>query len=209
MNIEFIDWLAKNDVEFDRMFGGGYSLMGISFNKLRTLKPQDLKYLPSRENAIRKFSFAIPSEEALTALIGMGPILEVGAGLGYWAYELRRRGGDVVAIDPKAYSDTTFKGDVLTPWTEILCMDANRAIMEFGADRSMFFCWPSYTDEWTGHALKQFAGKKVAYIGEGRGGCTANDEFHEELENNFEQTAFIKIPKWSGINDVLTIHERK
>ncbi len=37
--------------------------------------------------------------EALKALAGVGPLLEVGAGTGYWAFLLRQAGVAVTAVD--------------------------------------------------------------------------------------------------------------
>lgn len=45
------------------------------------------------------YAFAAPNERALAALAALGPVLEVGAGVGYWAHLLRERGVSVVATD--------------------------------------------------------------------------------------------------------------
>jgi hypothetical protein len=48
----------------------------------------------------RMFACAIPSERALQAIVALNlPLLEVGAGSGYWARLLRARGVDVLAFD--------------------------------------------------------------------------------------------------------------
>ncbi|EGZ05756.1 hypothetical protein PHYSODRAFT_532741 [Phytophthora sojae] len=46
-----------------------------------------------------KYSWAIPDERALQIIKHYGPIVEMGAGSGYWARLLRLRGVDVVAYD--------------------------------------------------------------------------------------------------------------
>ena len=47
-------------------------------------------------------------------------------------------------------------------------------------------------------------------IGEGRGGCTANDEFHEWLENNYTEIESIGSYKsFSGIYDSILIYKRR
>jgi hypothetical protein len=45
------------------------------------------------------FGYAVPTEEALAALAALSPLLEIGAGVGYWAALLRGRGADVLATD--------------------------------------------------------------------------------------------------------------
>ncbi|EEY66398.1 uncharacterized protein PITG_03967 [Phytophthora infestans T30-4] len=46
-----------------------------------------------------KYSWAIPDERALQIIKHYGPIVEMGAGSGYWARLLQLRGVDVVAYD--------------------------------------------------------------------------------------------------------------
>ena len=57
---------------------------------------EDLDY---RRYWIQKFSYAIPNDEALDLILSYSPIVEMGAGLGYWAYLLDQKGCDIVAYD--------------------------------------------------------------------------------------------------------------
>jgi hypothetical protein len=45
------------------------------------------------------FAWAVPNAAALHALLALGPLVELGAGTGYWAWLLTRMGGDIVAYD--------------------------------------------------------------------------------------------------------------
>ena len=60
----------------------------------------------ARNRYSRRFGYAIPCQEAVDAIIGLDPFLEVGAGNGFWSYWLRVYGCNVVASDPglEAYS---------------------------------------------------------------------------------------------------------
>ena len=51
--------------------------------------------IPIRE----RYAWACPDSRALRALASCGPLVEVGAGHGYWASLLRARGADVLAFD--------------------------------------------------------------------------------------------------------------
>jgi len=61
----------------------------------------------------QRYSYVLPDDRSLSALAGLGPLVEVGAGTGYWASRLRACGVDVVAIDSggrrteNARTDTT------------------------------------------------------------------------------------------------------
>ena len=56
---------------------------------------QNLVVLPLR----RCISHAVPSAQLLKALAKLGPIVEVGAGSGYWSAMLHERGVDTIAYD--------------------------------------------------------------------------------------------------------------
>ena len=53
-----------------------------------------------RRSLRRRYSYSIPSEEALQAIASIGePMVEIGAGKGYWAKLLQEKGVDIVATD--------------------------------------------------------------------------------------------------------------
>jgi hypothetical protein len=73
----------------------------------------------------------------------------------------------------------------------------------------MFLCWPPYDTRMAEEALRAYAGNAVVYVGEGYGGCTANDAFHERLKADFECVYSVELPRWFGIHDHMTIWRRK
>ena len=56
--------------------------------------------------------------------------------------------------------------------------------------------------------LKYYQGDTVLYVGEGCGGCTGDDNFHERLEDEFELIEEMEIPQWNGIHDWLYHYSR-
>jgi len=152
-----------------------------------------------------KYAWAVPSEEALAALLALGPIVEVGAGKGYWAKLLRERGGDVIAYDKDPrQSQWVDRGE---PWSEVLIGDEAAAAAHF--ERALFLCWPPYDTPFAARALDAYlgsGGRRVAYLGEGTGGCTGDDAFHERL-GTLGKPRLVKVPQWPGIHDRLEIYE--
>lgn len=53
----------------------------------------------AREWPCHLYAFAAPNSRALQALAELSPILEVGAGVGYWALLLKQAGVSVLATD--------------------------------------------------------------------------------------------------------------
>lgn len=203
---EFEKWLKDNEVEYDSEFMGGYHPMGRYWTKLKLGEIRDY-----RSEAISKFGFAILTQAVIDKLLPYGPFVEVGSGTGYWAYELNRAGGEgtCIASDPHPY-----KGLRTAPqgtWGNVLELDGKSAVRKYGKDRALLTVWPSYSEGWAAEVLQEYAavgGQKVAYVGEGSGGCTADDRFHELLDEFWEELENITIPQWWGIHDYLTIYQK-
>ena len=69
--------------------------------------------------------------------------------------------------------------------------------------------WPPYDNPMAYESLKAFRGNKIIYIGEGSGGCTGCDKFHNELNNNWNAMGTVGIPSFDGIYDQLYLYGRK
>jgi hypothetical protein len=160
-----------------------------------------LESFRTRKDCTRKYSFAIPDEDALKLIAKYSPILEMGAGSGYWAYLLQKEGVDVIAYDNSSW-------EWETKWTSIRHGDPT-TLKDMHEDRTLMLCWPNYAEPFAYDCLKNYKGRYFIYIGEGPGGCTGDDDFHEYLENNFSEVDFYKIPQWFGIHDFLWVYERK
>lgn len=147
----------------------------------------------SRSVAIWKYGFAIPNEEALQAIIDLKrPIVEIGAGIGYWAYLLQQYGVDIVAFDTKNghwFEDSRY-------WTEVI--KANCKILQQYSDRVLFSCWPYY---YLSQAEDHYKGDTMIYIGEE---CT--DHYNEDMWKVEQE---ITIPNWENIRDYMLILRRK
>lgn len=190
-------WLKEQGVSLsDCPYMPGYEMF--CFSSLRDF----------RQEAIAKFSFAILTRPTIEALRPHGPFLEVGAGTGYWAYEMRKAGLDVVAVDPAPYSGV--RTVPAAPWSEVLPLTAEEAIDRFPG-RTLLTVWPSLNGEWIADALLAFqaaGGRKLVYVGEGEGGCTACDRFFRLLEEGWVSVADLWINQWCGIHDTGTVYVR-
>lgn len=164
----------------------------------------------ARGKLTSKYSWAIPNEEALSAIARYAPILEIGAGTGYWAHLLRQMGVDVVALDshpPREDTDHNSYHPFKATWTHVR--------KPFGPGLSvyhkhaLFLCWPPYATSMARRWLLRYPGDTVIYIGEGPSGCNADDSFFFHLERLFEQVEEVTIPQWPGLHDRMTIWRRR
>lgn len=46
-------------------------------------------------------------------------------------------------------------------------------------------------------------------IGEGNGGCNADDELFQRLADEWEEIGDFSIPQWPGIHDYIALYRRK
>jgi hypothetical protein len=94
-----------------------------------------------RDQSIKDYSFAILTEYAIKKIVPFSPIIEVGAGTGYWAYEFQKRGIDYFPTDN--FAGHWFKESKL--WTTVINLDGVEAARNY-PEKSLLFCWP-YMEE--------------------------------------------------------------
>ena len=157
--------------------------------------------LDRRDDLVLRYAWAIPNTPAIREIVKHGPILEMGAGTGYWAWLIRQMGGDIIAYDAKLafWQHKTY-------WTEVLTGGVSKVNRH--SDRALMLCWPPYDESFATKCLKRYRGDTVIYIGESMGGCTADDEFHDLLDNEWDLTVEVDIPQWRGIHDHLWVYKQ-
>lgn len=151
----------------------------------------------------------VPTKETIDVLsefIDTQTVLSIGAGLGLIERLLKDRGHNVVATDlydPK-FCDT--EGDA---YMEVEELEAAAAVKKYPTD-ILLIVWPPYDDPMAYNALKEFRGDVVIYIGESYGGCTADEEFHQLLDVEFEEASIdVPLKQWWGIHDCVFIYKRR
>lgn len=184
-------WLSYKQIE--KLFSLNFTDLPIN----ESIK-QNLTLSILRDIFIEKFSFAIPSLEAINCISSHSPILEVGSGTGFWSMLLEKNSCDIVATEPNRSKYQKF-------WTKVLPYDAELAQLHF-PNRTLLICWPYDIGEWQVNVLQKT--DKVIFIGEWNG-CTGSDNFFEELSTNFEKIQCMDVPQWPGLNDALYVLQRR
>ena len=157
------------------------------------------------------FSWAIPTDAAIHALTRYAPLVECGAGMGYWTALLRARGIDVIACDlapPGRKARNDYHKRSRAPWTEIERGSSVEAARRH-ADRSLVLCWPPYDDDAASYkVLRAYRGEIVIYIGEPNEGATGSVRFHRELRLNWTPVEALELPHWPRLRDRVTVYRR-
>lgn len=151
-----------------------------------------------RVQLAEQYAWAIPSSEIINKLVDYSPIVEIGAGTGYWAHLINQHGGDVVAIDPDP-PDTT--------WTDIK-QRTHEHVIKY-PNHTLLMCWPAFVKHWPVQTIKDYPGNRAVYVGEPRGGNCGSVELHDEIRRSFgPATDVIPIPQWEARNDKAYVFER-
>ena len=176
--------------------------------------------LPARRRELAAiFAWAIPDEAALALLARHAPLLECGAGTGYWAALLAARGTAVQATDINPLSYQTSpppaapQAPSRRPWTEVLALDAVSAVRAHPG-HVLFLCWPPFDDDGASYAaLRAYRGDVLLYAGDGpspggSAGATGTVRFHRELALNWTVVEQVALPNWPGLRDRLVVCRR-
>ena len=157
------------------------------------------------------FSWAIPTEDAIGLLARYAPLVECGAGMGYWSALLRARGVDVIAYDsapPGRKARNAYHRRARRPWTEVRRASSAEAARRH-AERSLVLCWPPFDDDAASYAaLRAYRGDVVIHIGEPDEGATGSVRFHRELRLNWTPSDALDLPHWPRIRDRVLVYRR-
>jgi len=152
------------------------------------------------------FSWAVPTLDVLLLInaFANGPrdfMLEVGAGAGLWSGLLRCLGSNVLATDEAPPGNT---------FTEVQKLDATAAVRSWELRaQTLLLVWPPHLQDMAARALDAFRGPRMVYVGESRGGCTADESFFESLKRNWKLIGFEVIPTWWNCDDRCFFYLRK
>lgn len=163
-----------------------------------------------REELVTQYAWAVPNEAAISKIVGLGPVVEIGAGTGYWASLIAQAGGDILAFDlhPPETSPNAYRHR--REYYPVQPGGSEKA--QEHADRVLFLCWPPWDDPMgfcTLTAYRKAGGQRVVYVGEDMHGCTGDDDFHRLLRKGYEEVEYCGIPNWYGIHDALSVWLRK
>lgn len=178
-----------------------------------------------RYELIHNYAYGVPSPEMLNVIGSYGPIVEIGAGRGYWAKLLADMGVDIVATDlqhPMELDDEQHRALAeagptypyfKTPglYHPVEQIDALAAARHY-ADRTLLVVWPSLNERWAAKAIQAYrdaGGRCVLYVGEPANGCCADDAFFDALSNWFVCSASYPACPWWGVHDVFEAWTRE
>jgi hypothetical protein len=182
----------------------------VSWLLTKELKTQSIYNITLRHIAIHRYGFSVLDKAGLDLIKKYSPegVVEVGAGSGYLAMLLGYLDVPVAAYD--SYTGKYRNSFEFGAHAKVEKANHKKALKD-GAhkEKTLLLSWPDYSTGWPAETLSLYKGDVVAYIGEGDGGCTGDDKFHETLAKEWECVEERSIPVWWGIHDRLYIFKRK
>ncbi|RHY79185.1 hypothetical protein DYB31_004501 [Aphanomyces astaci] len=173
------------------------------------------------------YSRAIPHPVAFKAIKALGPIVEMGAGLGYWHSLMDQHKIDALAFDPTAtakWSPKTGEDDTaddpdgneedvaastgLPRWSTVY--QGNADILDSVPalkSRTLFLCAPPKTS-FARDCLRHYKGRHLIHVGEWYGD-TGDRQFECDVMKAFALTSRVPLPNWGDTAFELTVWERK
>eukprot|EP00055_Hartaetosiga_balthica_P004912 m.13649 g.13649 ORF g.13649 m.13649 type:complete len:292 (+) comp4180_c0_seq1:1-876(+) len=157
----------------------------------------------ARRNYVYEYGCVKWTNSALNIVKDLGPIVEIGAGGGHWAKELRDRGVDIQAYD----NDST---DSPTPTnarkTKVLYGDEKK--LSWYPHRTLLMVYPP-PGNMAYNCLDQYKGDVIVYVGEGRGGVNANSRFFDKVEEEFDCVLIEPVEPFSKCYEKMFVLWRK
>ena len=154
----------------------------------------------------QRYAYVFPSDSTLAMLAGLAPLVEIGAGTGYWAHRLRAIGVDIVAFDqaPVDGERTNRYHSRTRPWTHV--EQGDQSVLSGYANRALFLCWPPLFSS-LGDCLEYYCGDTVAYIGDGGYRTARLDRLHEAF-TKVAAAPVRALDPYPGVRPQLTIWKR-
>jgi len=171
--------------------------------------------MSKRNDFVADFSFTIPYYEVLRKVASHSPIVELGAGSGYWARCLAEMGAEVLAYDsfpPGEHSPWEWQEG--NPWFDdswygIIRGDETAAASH--PDRALFMAWPMPQSPMAYNSLINYmnsGGQTIIYIGDPHPASSGDEHFYELLYKQREIET-LDLYSWPGIKEKLLIYSLK
>lgn len=165
----------------------------------------------ARPDYVSRYAFSIPTIEVIEEIAASSPLIEIGAGGGYWARCLRDAGADIIAYDKRPPGEED-------PWdwrsgnqwfddTWLNVQEGDEAMAGRYPERTLLLCWPPIHDPMALNALRRYrkaGGTRMIFIG--ARGSSADDAFFRELDR-MKLVCAVRLWSWPGIDDWMRIYD--
>ncbi|MBN1532536.1 MAG: class I SAM-dependent methyltransferase [Spirochaetes bacterium] len=165
-----------------------------------------------RASLVERFAFSVPTIGVLRRVAACSPIVELGAGSGYWAMCLSECGAVVDAFDISPPGDgNPWDIAAANRWFRDEWYPVEQGDETTGSlypERSLLLCWPPPDSPMAFRALSRYleaGGERAVFIGDA--GASGDPSFHGLL-TSLRSDVRMRIPGWPGLDEELVICRR-
>lgn len=158
------------------------------------------------------YSYAVPDELVIERLVEESPIVEIGAGLGYWGWLVDQKGGEIICFDYKGPGENDYV-EMREEYYPV--HQGSYEVLDDHSDRTLFICWPNDFNQksgWSDETLETYlsnGGHTLALVSEGNGGAAGSDRLFEIIESEMKRVDCITLPTFPALHDKLEIFKTK
>jgi hypothetical protein len=164
-----------------------------------------------RDSLTGQYAFSIPTAETLQTIAIYSPIVEIGAGSGYWAMCLAACGVDIIAYDRYPPGEASITDISERNWhfrkTWYRVNKGDELAVAAHSNRALFLCWPPPENPMGVRALDAYiksGGRTVIVIGEMRP-LSMGDANLYELLNSLTLIERRRIHGWPGFSEEILV----
>lgn len=203
--------ISENDLKIYNPYLKNLSKI-INENSKLGIEEQASLLLTHRNDFVTEYSFTIPYYDILAKVASYSPIVEIGAGSGYWARCLSRIGAHVTAYDSVPPGEQSpwewYRGNPWfdDSWYSILAGDESAAAHH--PESTLFMAWPVPMNPMAYNALlnyKNAGGKTIIYMGDPHP-ASSGDEYFYSLLYRHKEVETVDLYSWPGIKEKLLIY---
>jgi hypothetical protein len=164
-----------------------------------------------RDSLTGQYAFSIPTAETLQTIVKYSPLVEIGAGSGYWAMCLASCGADIIAYDryPPGEADLSDISErnwhFRKTWYPVQKGDELSAASN--SARTLFLCWPPPENPMAFRALDSYmkaGGHTVIVIGDMRPISMGDTNLYDLLKS-LTLIERRRIHGWPGFSEEILI----
>jgi hypothetical protein len=178
-----------------------------------------------------EYACSVPNNEAIAVLARHQPLLEVGAGGGYWASLLHKMRVDIMAITSAKFSLEWNTVAGIEEGTPLYAVSHFAGLQEGGpqvvcqhADRTLVLMWSDYMGSGTFglECVRNYTGKTLILVGEWHdwtlGSSTPGTPAHGQafslsmqqlVDKEYERVQTVALPNWPAHVDRLMVFKRR
>ncbi|MDM7987066.1 MAG: GIY-YIG nuclease family protein [Smithella sp.] len=164
-----------------------------------------------RQDFVGRYAFSIPTIDIILEIVRYSPLVEIGAGSGYWAACLASAGADIIAYDSRPPGEEApWDWQGANRWHEDTWFRVHEGGEEMAGrypERALFLSWPPIHQPMAAVALRLYreaGGKTLIWIESP--GASADDEFRRQVDS-LREIRTARLWSWPGFEEEMRIYD--